>query len=106
MIKMNFIVEFLATYPDGGYYTGIGNTTESTKSIIKYLKEKMWLDQFTKAAFVEINLYNPNSEFFTNGILIAESSSTGTSIVVRAIVSSNYTLLVVPKYAFEYMKNN
>jgi polycystin 1L2 len=65
-----------ATYSCGGYvyeYRGRLIDLQSNLSLLHQLK---WIDQQTRAVFIQFNLYNPNIALFTSVTLLVEFLST------------------------------
>lgn len=59
-----------ATYSGGGYVFGLGSHPDYAIGILAAMKRLNWLDQFTRAVFVEFNVWNANTNLF-NQIQIA-----------------------------------
>ena len=55
----------LASYSSGGYVQDFALNVESSKNIQQSLKAWNWLDLHTRAVFIELLLYNPNTDLFT-----------------------------------------
>ena len=55
----------LASYSSGGYVQDFVLNLESSKNIQQSLKAWNWLDLHTRAVFIELLLYNPNTGLFT-----------------------------------------
>lgn len=54
----------LATYSGAGYYQDLSRTREVTAVQIASLKENLWLDRGTRAAFIDFSVYNANINLF------------------------------------------
>lgn len=67
----------LADYPGGGYVADLGRSKEETDNILRYMLEQQWLDEYTRAVFVELNLFNTNANFFIYISLLAELTAAG-----------------------------
>jgi len=54
------------TYPETeGYQTLLSDTRTKSQMILKYLKEKKWLDYKTSALFIDFTLYNADANIFS-----------------------------------------
>ncbi|KAI8515539.1 hypothetical protein Bbelb_063520 [Branchiostoma belcheri] len=53
------------TYFGGGYTTALGTTMTSSAALSAYLDQYNWLDERTRAVFVELILYNPHANLFS-----------------------------------------
>lgn len=59
-------------YSGGGYVGKFGRTRENSQMVMDYLVRKNWFDSFTKAVFVEFNLFNPNKNLLSNVVILIE----------------------------------
>lgn len=71
----------LATYSAGGYVVPLGRTKNNTLLIFRYIEHRKWIDELTRAIFIDINFYNANENLFNMLTIIIEKSSSGSFIV-------------------------
>ncbi|CAF1100830.1 unnamed protein product [Adineta steineri] len=65
------------TYGSGGYvYEFRGNLNELQENLT-ILRQLSWLDEKSRAVMIQLNLYNPNVNFFTSVTLLIEILETG-----------------------------
>ncbi|KAH9502263.1 hypothetical protein Btru_073282, partial [Bulinus truncatus] len=64
-------------YGGGGYIVYLNINSKVANTILKELKEKLWIDQKTRAVFHEFTVYCPNINYFAFVILLAEFTETG-----------------------------
>lgn len=65
------------TYTGGGYKKDIIQDYDVAFNITSDLKRHGWIDKYTRAVFIEFNLYNPNVNLFSVVTLLFEVSSDG-----------------------------
>ncbi|XP_066302434.1 polycystin-1-like protein 2 [Branchiostoma lanceolatum] len=65
------------TYLTGGYSTPLGKTRTTGLRLATFLKEHNWLDERTRAVFVEVILYNPHANLFSVVTLVVEFTNLG-----------------------------
>ncbi|XP_069133774.1 polycystin-1-like protein 2 [Argopecten irradians] len=78
-----------ATYKGGGYFHDIGPKRSLAEHDIELLRNNSWIDEYTRAIFVEAMLYNPDSKLFSHVKVIFELSSYGERSVVFKITTAN-----------------
>ena len=78
----------LADYPAGGYIADLGRSKKETDDILNYLFEHQWLDEYSRAVFVELTLFNTNANFFIYASLLAEFTAAGGSMVHKKVVTT------------------
>ncbi|XP_019627203.1 PREDICTED: polycystic kidney disease protein 1-like 2 [Branchiostoma belcheri] len=89
------------TYRGGGYIASLGTTERSRFNITTYLRQHNWLDDQTRAVFVELVLYNPHVNLFTVLSLAVEFTNLGAAytsydvITVRLIQHDAVLLLLL-----------
>jgi hypothetical protein len=66
-----------AVYPGGGYITTLGRTLEKSLAVFRFLARHNWLDQLTRAIFIEFTTYNANTNLFNVVNLMVEMSAEG-----------------------------
>ncbi|XP_075692922.1 polycystin-1-like protein 3 [Rhinoderma darwinii] len=67
----------LGYYPGGGYVAELGLNRSSAESVITNMETSKWLDSYTKAIFVEFNVYNANINLFCLATFILETTVIG-----------------------------
>eukprot|EP00058_Branchiostoma_floridae_P016495 XP_002601983.1 hypothetical protein BRAFLDRAFT_98933 [Branchiostoma floridae] len=65
------------TYLTGGYSTPLGMTRTSGLRLSQFLQQHNWLDERTRAVFVELILYNPHANLFSVVSLAVEFTNLG-----------------------------
>ena len=74
----------LTFYSGGGYPVLFKGTEEHMFKLVNRLKEGLWIDELTRAVFVEFTIYNPNSNLFSvNTFLVEFPSTTGAITTYR-----------------------
>ncbi|XP_071814843.1 polycystin family receptor for egg jelly-like isoform X3 [Apostichopus japonicus] len=63
---------YQAMYDGGGYIAQLGKTPRESWRVTRYLKENKWIDQYTRAVFIEFVVYNPAVNLFCASFLIME----------------------------------
>ncbi|XP_033630938.1 polycystic kidney disease protein 1-like 2 [Asterias rubens] len=61
-----------ALYNGGGYLADLGISPEESLRVAAYLRENMWVDQYTRAVFMEFVVYNANINMYTTSFLLVE----------------------------------
>jgi polycystin 1L2 len=65
------------TYSGGGYVYEFRGSLSDLRSNISQLHQLGWIDEKTRAIFIQISLYNPNVQLFTSMTFLIEFLSTG-----------------------------
>ncbi|CAH1263488.1 PKD1L3 [Branchiostoma lanceolatum] len=65
------------TYNTGGYVATLNWTFNGSMEMSTDLRTKNWLDEKTRAVFVEMVLYNPHANLFSVVVMVTEFSITG-----------------------------
>lgn len=65
------------TYSGGGYVLTMSHVYYKALKQIRQARKELWTDVFTRAIFVEFNLYNPSSNLFTACTVLMEVLPTG-----------------------------
>lgn len=93
---------YLSFYDSSGYTQQLGVSVEENKVIIGNLREDHWIDNLTKALFVEFSLYSPGVDLYSSVMLLLEFPLAGRtlpSVEIRAFpllrLSSGPHLLLV-----------
>ncbi|UJR29011.1 hypothetical protein I4U23_010229 [Adineta vaga] len=68
------------TYKGGGYVVSLGRTHEKAAAVLHELRSQNWLDQLTRAIFIDFSLYNANVNLFVSVTLSFEMTSMGSVI--------------------------
>ncbi|OWF56216.1 Polycystic kidney disease and receptor for egg jelly-related protein [Mizuhopecten yessoensis] len=66
-----------ASYSGGGYVTELPTGSDAAHTALNDLRSQHWVDQYTRAIFLEFTSYNPNVDLFTVAIIIFELSNIG-----------------------------
>ncbi|XP_066279609.1 polycystin-2-like isoform X3 [Branchiostoma lanceolatum] len=75
------------TYLSGGYQTTLGTTSEASLTTATYLQHHQWLDQQTRAVFVELILYNPHANLFSVVTVVVEFTTSGAADTSSEVVT-------------------
>ncbi|XP_041077005.1 polycystic kidney disease protein 1-like 2 [Polyodon spathula] len=67
----------IALYRGGGYVAVLGTDIENATSVLQYLIDNTWLDEYTRAIFVEFTVYNANLNLFCIVNVMLETSAVG-----------------------------
>lgn len=70
----------MATYSGGGYVADLGTDMATAVELVDTLKQNRWIDKYTKAVFIEINLYNPSLNLWGISMYLLEFLQTGGKI--------------------------
>jgi len=54
----------VAVYGGGGYTQLLPNTSDSLHQVLEQLQADEWIDEGTRAVFVDFTLYNPSDNLF------------------------------------------
>eukprot|EP00743_Colponemidia_sp_Colp-15_P008008 GILK01008673.1.p1 GENE.GILK01008673.1~~GILK01008673.1.p1 ORF type:complete len:875 (+),score=143.44 GILK01008673.1:99-2723(+) len=72
-------------YDGGGYFLDVAANYDDFLIAVTYLKNFRWLDEYTRAMFIDFNLYNPNYNYWIISRVGFELTASG---------------LLVPSYSF------
>ena len=64
-------------YYGGGFVVEFGNNFDNDMEMLTYLKDMMWIDQQTRAVFLEYTLYNPTTNTHVLSLCVIEFAPTG-----------------------------
>ncbi|XP_023221750.1 uncharacterized protein LOC111623410 [Centruroides sculpturatus] len=81
-------------YPGNGYVALLGRRRKSSRSKLKHLLDRNWIDSRTRALFVDVTTYNANNNIFNSINLIFEISGIGNVIPSYNIRTSNFDIFV------------
>lgn len=62
----------VTTYSGGGYAISLGESTETALKTLYHLKQSVWLDNKTRAVFLDFNVINMDSNLFSTVSLLYE----------------------------------
>ncbi|XP_078593958.1 uncharacterized protein LOC144871881 [Branchiostoma floridae x Branchiostoma japonicum] len=87
-------------YSGGGYTAALGKTLNASLQTLAHLRSNNWLDNRTRAVFMETVLYNPHANLFAVVTMTTEFSITGhvsmaTELVIFRIHHDGQVLLLV-----------
>jgi hypothetical protein len=68
---------FLTFYSGGGYIFNLGNDASAAEADLKQLEDAGWIDQFTRAIFVEFSVWNANTNLMSSFTLCLEFPPSG-----------------------------
>ena len=74
-------------YSGGGYLIPLGNDPAYATNILSVLESLQWLDQYTRAVFIEFNVWNPNTNYFNQIQLAFEFTPFGATFANARIDS-------------------
>ncbi|XP_069103974.1 polycystin family receptor for egg jelly-like isoform X2 [Argopecten irradians] len=77
------------TYGASGYLVDLDILPDEAINVVRDLKNDGWLDQKTRALFIEICLMNRNNRLFTQVKIVFELPSTGRVFMNTQVVSAN-----------------
>ena len=83
----------LASYPSGGYIQDLVGGRQRVAAAFHNLRSHHWIDEYTRAVFVEFNLYNPNINKFSAVLVCVELHPVGlfeTEILVKTMTLFPY----------------
>lgn len=66
-----------STYGGGGYVAELGQSMTDARSVVQSLMDNNWVDNNTRAIFIEVNLYNPNNNLWGVCLYVLEFLQTG-----------------------------
>ncbi|XP_066273811.1 polycystin-1-like protein 2 isoform X2 [Branchiostoma lanceolatum] len=81
-------------YYGGGYQVELGKNRTESVAILRTLRDNNWIDEKTRAVFVQLTLYNPNSNLMTTVLLSVEFS------VIGAAFPTHEVLIFPPYFGF------
>jgi hypothetical protein len=78
MFTVSFMTGELASYPGGGYIATLGPKHDNSLAVFQFLTRNSWLDQHTRAIFIDFTLYNPTTNVLGVFNLTVGISAAGT----------------------------
>ena len=86
------------------YVCPLGNSYEEASQIITYLESLNWINEYTTALLLEINVWNPNTNFFNQVIICVEYQIGGAVQMSSDIAAVNlYRYVGEDKSYFNYL---
>ncbi|XP_075035423.1 polycystin-1 isoform X2 [Mixophyes fleayi] len=93
----------LSFYDSSGYIQQLGGSLEENESILGNLQQDHWIDNLTRALFVEFSLYSPGVDLYSSVMLLLEFPLAGRTLPsaeIRAfpllrLSSGNQLLLIM-----------
>ena len=76
------------TYPGSGYARSLGKTLAEANKTAAYLKRNMWIDNMTRAVFLEFSTYNTNANFYCIVTLVLEINPDGGGLPFWNIITT------------------
>ncbi|XP_078703554.1 polycystin-2-like protein 1 [Branchiostoma floridae x Branchiostoma belcheri] len=71
----------------GGYSTTLGTSREASEAAAAFLQHHSWLDERTRAVFVELILYNPHANLFSVVTIVVEFTPLGAAFTSGEVVT-------------------
>ncbi|KAI8515670.1 hypothetical protein Bbelb_064830 [Branchiostoma belcheri] len=72
---------------EGGYSATLGTEPEASQAAATFLQQHNWLDERTRAVFVELILYNPHANLFSVVTIVAEFTPLGAAFTSGEVVT-------------------
>ncbi|KAI8506487.1 hypothetical protein Bbelb_159140 [Branchiostoma belcheri] len=93
------------TYLAGGYVTSLGRTEQTGLARSAYLQRQDWLDDKTRAVFIELTLYNPHVNLFSVVSMAVEFTNLGAAykgseVVTLRLIQRDAILLLALRGVF------
>ncbi|KAI8494854.1 hypothetical protein Bbelb_274590 [Branchiostoma belcheri] len=93
------------TYSAGGYVTSLGRTEQISLARAAYLQRQDWLDDKTRAVFIELTLYNPHVNLFSVVSMAVEFTNLGaiykgSEVVTLRLIQRDAILLLALRGVF------
>ncbi|XP_078692659.1 polycystin-2-like [Branchiostoma floridae x Branchiostoma belcheri] len=93
------------TYLAGGYVTSLGRTEQTSLARAAYLQRQDWLDDKTRAVFIELTLYNPHVNLFSVVSMAVEFTNLGATykgseVVTLRLIQRDAILLLALRGVF------
>ena len=76
------------TYPGSGYARSLGKTLAEANKTVAYLKRNLWIDNMTRAVFVEFSTYNNNANFYCIVTLVLEINPDGGGLPYWSVITT------------------
>ncbi|XP_041474499.1 uncharacterized protein LOC121423243 isoform X2 [Lytechinus variegatus] len=69
-------------YYGGGFTVELGNNYEDDMAMLAYLQDLKWIDQQTRAVFIEFTVYNPTTNIHVISLCVIEFTPTGGALAM------------------------
>ena len=76
----NSFTSYMATYSGGGYVANLGDTLTEAQTMIDELERSRWIDPYTRALFVEFNVFNAGSGLANLVLVLLELPTNGDNV--------------------------
>jgi hypothetical protein len=83
-LKTRTYYGFYNSYGGGGYRVLLSNEAEATESTLQQLKKNRWLDEGTRALFVNANMYVPALNNLALVTYVIEFPAAGGAVILRS----------------------
>ena len=83
-LKTRTYYGFYNSYGGGGYRVLLSNEAEATESTLQQLKKNKWLDEGTRALFVNANMYVPALNNLALVTYVIEFPAAGGAVILRS----------------------
>ena len=95
-----------STYSGGGYVADLGTTQYQALTMLDSLSDNNWIDQLTRAVFLEFTTYNPNINLFSHILYLIEFPPIGAAMALPSITSFQVGLwkfvsILLPNHFFQ-----
>jgi len=70
----------MASYSGGGYSANLGSSLDEAQALLQGLENNRWIDMYTRAVFVEFNIFNPGSGLANLVLLLLELPTNGDTV--------------------------
>ena len=78
---------YLTIYGANGYLANLGDSSESAFKLVQELQENKWVDELTRAVFIEFSVLNMNTGLFSEITIVFEFPSYGSTFTWQSINS-------------------
>jgi hypothetical protein len=89
-LKTRTYYGFYNSYGGGGYRVLLSNEAEATESTLKQLKKNKWLDEGTRALFINANMYVPALNNLALVTYVIEFPAAGGAVILHVRISRNF----------------
>ncbi|XP_039346814.1 polycystin-1 isoform X1 [Mauremys reevesii] len=78
---------YVSVYDSGGYIQELGATLEESRAHVDYLQQNNWINNMSRAVFVELTQYNPSVDLHAAVTLRLEFPTAGRAVAAIAVGS-------------------
>ena len=78
----------ITSYPGSGYSVDLGKSRSNTENALRYLRDHRWLDDFTRAVFVDFTVYNSQANFYCMVMFLLEIPANGGAFSFKRILTT------------------